>query len=219
MEQMLNETVAGIPVWALVAGGGGLLLVLLILVIALRSKKDAEKPTIVRPTKAAEPSRSKSSAAAPAQPRALLTIDFSAGSKEAGLRDINDEARPVPGAFAADSVTLGAAQGLRTIQTAPVTVGATYLCDYVVRLARSGTNGAPVNFFVGPLMLNGAGEIIGWWVEGKPPVNASDSAGKVETVAPEGAVSMALGLSGPFASDGHHSDAAISFLRASVARA
>jgi hypothetical protein len=207
---MTEGTIAGVPTWALAAAAGSAVLLIVVIILAWPRKKKSLQRT--RPTK--------TTAVQPPHPSAgaLLKIDFSE-TAAVGLRTLNSTAGSGHGRYIDGLLVLMGGENTRTREEAPIEGGQAVRFSYRARVIKDGVNGSPQNYFVGPLMLDNAGNIIGWWSE-RPPAAAADGYldGVLDFVAPAGSKSMALGVASSFHADQPPSDAMIEFISAWVKR-
>lgn len=212
---MLTETVAGVPMWALVATAGAILvlLVVVIVVVARPKKKAAPKPA---------PRRVRTPAPAiPPDPTAgaLLVMDFSKAGA-AGLRELHSPDEPLPGRFVDGQLVLASGEGVRSRAETEVLPGESFRFEYDVQVVEDDENGVSANYLAGPLIMDANGVVLTWWFE-RDPINkaAGLTHGYFDVVAPPGAAKMALGVCSSYSHDGMHSKAQFAFARAWVKRA
>ena len=91
-------------------------------------------------------------------------------------------------------------------------------------VVNSGQNGVPLSFACGPIFLDTAGNVVGWWSSkaGREAVESADANGAFtythEVSAPASAESAHIAFHGPYSPDGVPSDGTIQISNARLER-
>lgn len=210
----------------MVAGGGAagvVLIVVLFLVLIFRTRKrvapsvalkpERVEPPVLQPAKPSAPVSAGTveagqawaspptqelpvppkSAPMPVQQDEVIVADISLDSDDW----VRPDGRPPIGRIEQGAYLLGASQGVRTRRALPAVEGHKYRMSFKVSAVKDATNGGRSNFLVGPLFLGADGKPVKWW-QPQPDITVAEGqrSATVESVAPEGAESVCLGIHG-----------------------
>lgn len=192
------------------AAVGGVLLVLLVAIIALAASKKSKKPakTISDVAERAAPVAGFKSPQ-PAPKSLPVSLVYQAGSAT------NTDWKTLGGdaitASASGLVVLPGANAVSTL-SAPAREGDNFICDYEVRLVTPANNGGPVNFYVGAVLQDATGRLIGYWVE-QPAFAAGETTRKGTTyaTAPKGSATVHIGVHGSWLADASNGNGEVEF--------
>ena len=204
----------------LAAAGGGFLLLVLVILASLHGGKDRagrKSAGSRRATPSSEVSAGPRSAVTGARPlpRPVAAPPSAASTESAAPELASDWSRltwddwkkpsgePANVEVSPAGLRIGPGEGAVSVGCMPVTPGAAFVCEFDVQLASPASNGQPVNFYVGPITRDAAGNVVGWWVE-QAVFGAGETtrAGVVEATASPGAVTAHVGIHGSAKPDG-----------------
>lgn len=199
------------------AAAGGVLLVLLVAVIALAASKKPKKPakTIGKPTKTigdvAKRATPMAGATSPQPaPKSLpVSLVYQAGlATNFDWKSLSGDPIAVSGS---GLLVLPGANAVSTL-SAPAREGDDFICDYEARLVTPATNGGPVNFYVGAVLKDAAGRLVGYWVE-QPAFAAGETTRKGTTyaTAPKGSATVHIGVHGSWLPDSSNGNGEVEF--------
>lgn len=228
--------------WLVAVGVGAGLLLLLIVLVALRpgaKAKGASPGTSQRsttpqpaPKKAPAPvaerandkepakkgERHQQSSASSSRQHVDIALDWKTSTPN-DWRTIAGSPAADPSApleFSPTGLRIGPSFGVVSAVSRPAGAGDKFVCEFEARLATPPTNGKPVNFFVGPVTRDAAGNLVGYWIE-QPAFAPGESTrkGAVEMTAPAASATVHVGIHGSWAAEGA-GDGEVQFTRLQV---
>jgi hypothetical protein len=112
---------------------------------------------------------------------------------------------------------LGQGQGIRSVASLDARPGDGFVLETVVSADLDPTNGEPLVCFTGLLFYNAEHRVVQWWTA-KPAISRADGMRTLHdsVVAPDGAVSVRIGISGPWRQSGTVSNGQIAVVRAAA---